>query len=241
MSSVNNHSPCQLLVQALKENLSTVISSVTLYAGEVTVEVKTNCVHAALKTLKHHDVFQFDTLIDICGVDYLDYGIYEWDTDRATTTGFSRAVEKEDERENFVYSQQLNEAQHSSAKSRFAVVYHLLSTTLNQRVRVRAYPEEETMLIDSAVDIWKAANWFEREAYDLYGILFKGHPDLRRILTDYGFVGHPFRKDFPLSGYVEVRYDAKAGRVVYAPVEIKERILVPKVGRKVHREDTHGN
>ena len=121
---------------------------------------------------------------------------------------------------------------------RFAVVYHLLSLNKNQRLRVRVFAEEEEFpVVDSVIDIWPAANWFEREAFDLFGILFEGHPDLRRILTDYGFVGHPFRKDFPLSGYVEMRYDPDQKRVIYQPVSIEEREITPRT----IREDTfHG-
>ena len=112
------------------------------------------------------------------------------------------------------------------------MVYHLLSTTRNQRLRLRAFVEESSPMVDSVIDIWKSADWFEREAFDLYGILFKGHPDLRRILTDYGFIGHPFPKDFPLSGHVEMRYDEDKGRVVYQPVSIEPRVLVPRVIRE---------
>jgi NADH-quinone oxidoreductase subunit C len=122
--------------------------------------------------------------------------------------------------------------------ARFAVAYQLLSVTHNQRLRIRARCEDlEDPVIDSVVEIWPGANWFEREAFDLFGILFTGHPDLRRILTDYGFIGHPFRKDFPLIGNVEVRYDADKQRVVYEPVSIEPRILVPKVIRDDNRYD----
>ena len=124
------------------------------------------------------------------------------------------------------------EAGEESTQPRFAVVYHLLSTARNQRLRLRVFVEESSPMVDSVIDIWKSADWFEREAFDLYGILFKGHPDLRRILTDYGFVGHPFRKDFPLSGHVEMRYDEEKGRVVYQPVSIEPRVLVPRVIRE---------
>ncbi len=117
-------------------------------------------------------------------------------------------------------------------KPRFAVVYHLLSTSRNQRLRLRVFVEESSLMVDSVIDIWSSADWFEREAFDLFGILFKGHPDLRRILTDYGFVGHPFRKDFPISGHVEMRYDKEKGRVVYEPVSIEPRVLVPRVIRE---------
>ena len=119
---------------------------------------------------------------------------------------------------------------------RFAVVYHLLSLTHNWRLRVRSFaPEDEFPVVPSAVDVWPCANWFEREAFDLYGIMFPGHPDLRRILTDYGFVGHPFRKDFPISGHVEMRYDPEQRRVVYQPVTIERREVTPRI----IREDTY--
>lgn len=120
-------------------------------------------------------------------------------------------------------------------KPRFAVVYHLLSVTLNQRMRLKVFVEGEPPQVDSVIDIWPSVNWFEREAFDLFGILFKGHPDLRRILTDYGFIGHPFRKDFPLIGNVEMRYDASQKRVIYEPVSIERRTLVPKVIRHDNR------
>jgi NADH-quinone oxidoreductase subunit C len=119
---------------------------------------------------------------------------------------------------------------------RFAVVYHLLSLANNQRVRVRCFaPDDAFPVVPSAVEVWPNANWFEREAFDLFGIMFPGHPDLRRILTDYGFIGHPFRKDFPISGYVEMRYDPEQGRVIYQPVTIEPREIVPRV----IREDTY--
>lgn len=123
-------------------------------------------------------------------------------------------------------------------KSRFAVIYHLLSIDLNHRIRIRVFCEDdEQPVVASVVDIWAGANWFERETFDLYGIVFDGHPDLRRLLTDYGFVGHPLRKDFPLSGHVEMRYDPVEKRVVYQPVTIEPREIVPRV----IREDAYGD
>ena len=118
---------------------------------------------------------------------------------------------------------------------RYAVVYHLLSISNNQRIRIRCYTYGELPTVPSVVDIWNCANWFEREAFDMYGIVFEGHPDLRRILTDYGFIGHPFRKDFPISGNVEMRYDEKRRRVIYEPVTIDPRDQIPKVTRDDHR------
>ena len=117
--------------------------------------------------------------------------------------------------------------------ARFAAVYHLLSLSHNHRLRVRAFAvDDDFPILPSVVDVWPAANWFEREAFDLYGIVFDGHPDLRRLLTDYGFVGHPFRKDFPLSGYVEMRYDPEQKRVIYQPVTIEPREITPRVIRE---------
>lgn len=169
----------------------------------------------------------FEMLIDVCGVDYLNYGSDEWRTQSATETGFSRGVERE--------PVILDEADEFDAK-RFAVVYHLLSVRHNVRLRLRIYTGTgNPPIVKSVVDIWNSANWFEREAFDLYGILFEGHPDLRRILTDYGFIGHPFRKDFPLIGNVEVTYDADKGRVAYQPVSIESRTLVPRVIRDDNR------
>jgi NADH-quinone oxidoreductase subunit C len=171
--------------------------------------------------------FGFEMLIDVCGIDYLNYGSDEWATKEATDSGFSRGVEREpvilDEADEF-------------EPERFAVVYHLLSIQNNMRMRLRVYTgTSNPPMIKSVVGIWNSADWFEREAFDLYGILFEGHPDLRRILTDYGFIGHPFRKDFPLIGNVEVAYDAKKGRVAYQPVSIEPRTLVPRVIRDDNR------
>jgi len=169
-----------------------------------------------------HNRFGFTQLMDLCGVDYSQYGQTDWETKMATSTGFSRAVSKGIFKE-------------VEDKPRFAVVYHLLSIKNNQRLRVRTFAEGEPPRIDSVIDIWSSANWYEREAFDLFGILFDGHPDLRRILTDYGFIGHPFRKDFPLSGNVEMRYDPEKKRVIYEPVSVEPRTLVPRVIRHDNR------
>jgi NADH-quinone oxidoreductase subunit C len=179
------------------------------------------------RALRDESEFLFDMLVDVCGVDYLTYGTDEWTTHSATDSGFSRGVEREpvilDESDTF-------------DPERFAVVYHLLSLKNNVRVRLRVYTgESNPPIVKSVVDIWNSANWYERETFDLFGVLFDGHPDLRRILTDYGFIGHPFRKDFPLIGNVEVTYDADKGRVAYQPVSIEPRTLVPKVIRDDNR------
>lgn len=195
--------------------------------GELTLEVAPADIRGVCTTLRDADGYAFEELIDICAVDYLAYGLVEWETTAATARGFSRGVQRNPD----------GTPSHTEAEQprRFAVVYHLLSVSLNQRLRVKAYLSGETPVIDSVVEIWSSANWYEREAFDLFGILFSGHPDLRRILTDYGFIGHPFRKDFPLIGHVEMRYDPDKERVVYEPVSIEPRTLVPKTRRDDHR------
>jgi NADH-quinone oxidoreductase subunit C len=166
---------------------------------------------------------RFEMLIDVAGVDYMDYGVTEWRTVASSGSGFGRAANR-------------NGAASTHVGPRFAVVYQLLSITHNERISLRAFcTDAEEPSIETLSGVYAAANWFEREAFDLFGILFNGHPDLRRLLTDYGFVGHPFRKDFPLVGNVEVRYDNEKKRVVYEPVEITERTLVPRVIRDDHR------
>lgn len=172
----------------------------------------------------------FEQLIDLSGIDYLQYGIAEWKTDAATRSGFSRGGNR------FVGLGLHAAGEVPANQPRFAVVIHLLSVTHNHRVRLSCTCEgHEPPMADSLVNVWAAANWYEREAFDLYGILFNGHPDLRRILTDYGFIGHPFRKDFPLAGHVEVRYDPDKQRVVYEPVSIEPRVVVPKTIRDDNR------
>ncbi|EKD69792.1 MAG: NADH-quinone oxidoreductase chain C [uncultured bacterium] len=200
------------------------IDHVTVAFDEITIEVKPAHLLDLCYVLRDDDVFRCNMLIDVCGVDYLQYGLDDWQTEISTFTGFSRGVTGMTQRET------------TAKSSRFAVVYHLLSLKHNHRIRLRVtLTNEAELIVDSVIDIWPAANWFEREAFDMFGILFRGHPDLRRILTDYGFVGHPFRKDFPLIGKVEARYDAKLRRVIYEPVSISPRTLEPKVIRHDHR------
>jgi NADH-quinone oxidoreductase subunit C len=217
--------------------------------GELTFEVAPGDLVASCRALRDEAAFAFEQLVDLTGVDYRDYGRDEWNTERATGTGFSRGVERgpgespegqspQEEREHGDRpdSHDGPPAGQSPASPRFAVAYHLLSVSANRRLRLRAWCEAgEPPMLDSVIEVWKSADWYEREAFDLYGIVFRGHPDLRRILTDYGFVGHPFRKDFPLIGNVEVRYDPAKGRVVYEPVSIEPRTLVPKVIRDDNR------
>jgi NADH-quinone oxidoreductase subunit C len=186
--------------------------------GELTLELPADVLLEACERLRDDQGLGFEQLIDLCGVDYAAYGLSEWTTTEASHFGFGRGVDRDLELE-------------TERADRFAVVYHLLSLAHNWRLRLVVRCGGVQPLVPSVVSIWSAADWFEREAFDLFGILFDGHPDLRRILTDYGFVGHPFRKDFPLSGQVAMRYDPEQARVVYEPVEIPPRILVPRVIR----------
>jgi NADH-quinone oxidoreductase subunit C len=191
---------------------------------ELAIEVDAADYLQAARALRDAPELRFGMLMDLAGVDYLDYGRAEWRTVGATASGFSRGVD--------------DAAPHSAPRARFAVVSQLLSIEHNQRLRLRVWcVEAEEPVLDSLTGIWASAGWFEREAFDLFGILFRNHPDLRRILTDYGFVGHPFRKDFPLIGNVEVHYDPQLKRVVYAPVSIEPRTLVPRVIRHDNRYD----
>ncbi|MCH9693797.1 MAG: NADH-quinone oxidoreductase subunit C [Gammaproteobacteria bacterium] len=203
------------------------VSRIASSCRELTYEVDKDDLIAVATALRNEADFGFEMLMDVCGVDYLNYGDDEWTTNSATGTGFSRGVQRE--------SVILDEADEFDG-NRFAVVYHLLSIQNNVRMRLRVFTGTgNPPIVKSVVDIWNGANWFEREAFDLYGILFEGHPDLRRILTDYGFIGHPFRKDFPIMGNVEVSYDDEQGRVVYKPVSIEPRTLVPRVIRDDNR------
>jgi NADH-quinone oxidoreductase subunit C len=175
------------------------------------------------------DELGFEMLMDLTGVDYLEYGQGEWATEEATQQGFSRGVGAASFARLSFHDAPGGRVHEGP---RFAVVYQLLSIRHNQRLRVKVYCEDDELpVVDSVTGIWASANWYEREAFDLYGIVFDGHPDLRRILTDYGFIGHPFRKDFPLIGNVEMRYDPEQQRVVYQPVSIEPRVLVPRVVR----------
>ena len=191
-------------IENLAATLATVLgegADIKLALGEITVVVKAAAYPASMLALRDNAATRFDTMLDLCGVDYSTYG-------EGTYEG-----------------------------PRFAAVVHLLSTELNHRVRVRVFaPDDEMPVLASITPIWRAANWYEREAFDLFGILFEGHNDLRRILTDYGFIGHPFRKDFPMTGFVEMRYDPEQKRVIYQPVTIEPREIIPRV----IREETYG-
>jgi len=203
MSSTQLENLAEILRNIFRDKLA----DLQVQHGEITIGVRADDVVAVSKILRDNSQLRFDTLIDLCGIDYLTYG------------------------EELAAKQNLR-------NKRFAVIYHLLSVELNQRVRMRVLAEsDEFPVVDSVTEIWSVANWFEREAFDLYGIVFTGHPDLRRILTDYGFIGNPFRKDFPLTGHVEMRYDAEQKRVIYQPVTIEPREITPLVIREEHYGD----
>ena len=207
--------------QALSARFGERARPIPALPGEIAIDVAPADLVAVCRELRDAPDLAFEQLVDLSGIDYLDFGKAEWTTSEATSSGFSRGVEREPRGEA------------PAGEGRFAVSYQLLSVSRNARLRVRcSCPAGDPPMIDSVTEVWASADWYEREAFDLYGILFRGHPDLRRILTDYGFIGHPFRKDFPLSGRVEARYDPSRGRVVYEPVSIEPRVGVPKVIRK---------
>ena len=190
------------LAQQVQDVLADRLQSLTTHVGEITIEVAPEYLPEAATRLRDHPGLKFEQLVDLCGVDYQEYGEGSWQG------------------------------------KRFAVVYHLLSVSVNQRLRLKVFAaDDEFPVLPSVVEVWPGANWFEREAFDLYGLMFEGHPDLRRILTDYGFIGHPFRKDFPISGYVEMRYDPDQRRVIYQPVTIEPRENTPRIVR----EETYGD
>ncbi len=223
----------QTLADSLEHRFGNALSNCVVARGEVTITLDAAHLLETCTALRDEDGFKFEMLVDLAGVDYQAYGVTEWNADEATAEGFSRGVQ-ESTSGRFRFADAPVVGTHTGL--RFAVVYHLLSITRNQRLRVKIFCEDDDLpLLDSVVGIWSSANWYEREAFDLFGIIFKGHPDLRRILTDYGFIGHPFRKDFPLVGHVEMRYDPEQGRVIYQPVTIEPRVLVPKTIRHDHR------
>ena len=212
------------LIDSIKDRFGSVVDTVDCHHGMVTVELSPAYLLEVCTALHDESPFNFELLLDVCGVDYLDYGVSHWRTEETTNTGFSRGFVEGAQEQMIPWN-----------KPRFAAVYHLLSLSNNHRIRLKVYVEGDPPLVPSVIKIWNSANWFEREAFDLFGIVFDGHPDLRRLLTDYGFVGHPFRKDFPLIGEVELRYDAAQQRCVYEPVSIQPRVLVPKVIRQDNR------
>jgi len=214
------------LAAVIEARLGSRLKRLPSLEAELAYEVEAGELAGVCRELRDDGELAFEQLMDLSGIDYLEFGCSEWKTAGATSSGFSRAADRAP----------AGEAQ--GGEPRFAVTYHLLSVSRNRRLRLRCYcTGGEPPMLDSVTGVWVSANWFEREAFDLFGILFRGHPDLRRILTDYGFIGHPFRKDFPLSGNVELRYDPEKGRVVYEPVSIEPRVVVPKVIRGDNRYD----
>jgi len=210
--------PMAELATRCEKRFQGLISGCKQHVGEVTLEVPAAHLLEVCRALRDEPELGFEQLTDLCGVDYLSYGEADWETsESATTAGYSRGREPGAGRRGVWQG------------PRFTVVYHLLSLNHNRRIRLRVYAEGEPPRLPSVIEVWNSANWYEREAFDLFGILFEGHPDLRRILSDYGFVGHPFRKDFPLTGEVEMRYDLQKQRVIYQPVSIENRITVARV------------
>jgi NADH-quinone oxidoreductase subunit C len=225
---------CLTLSNQIQERFGTLIQSSQIAVGELTIEVAPANILEVCHALRDEAAFHFEMLMDLTGVDYSEYGLSEWETTRATTQGFSRGVSDDPEIKVKGWDKPDIEVTHW-AKPRFAAVYHLLSLKHNHRIRLRTFALGDPPIVPSVLEIWSSANWYEREAFDLFGILFDGHPDLRRLLTDYGFIGHPFRKDFPLIGNVEMRYSAQEKRVVYEAVSIEPRTLVPKTIPKDNR------
>jgi len=223
------------LAESLRQRFGDRIS-ITLSAGGIlTVGTEPSAWLETCRALRDEEPFKFDQLTDLCGVDYLGYGQSEWETTDAPDTGFGRGVDELGPGR-FSWA---DRPEATAATRRFAVVAHLLSYGRNQRLRLSCLaPDEGMPIVPSLVEIWSSANWYERETFDLFGVVFEGHPDLRRILTDYGFTGHPFRKDFPLIGNVGVRYDSEKKRIVYEPVEIEPRVGVPRVIRDDSRYKT---
>ena len=226
-----------LFVERLRARFPDAIVTVADPRGEVGIEFPNGDWHAGCEALR--DEFGFESLVDLCGVDYLGYGSDEWNTD-LSSEGFSRGVEgrgvgrfKYGETTSQQSAHFEDQAIDPVPQRRYAAVAQLLSVQHNRRVRVKAFAQNDDLpIVASLTHLWPVANWFEREAFDLFGIIFEGHPDLRRILTDYGFIGHPFRKDFPLIGNVEVRYDEEKKRVIYEPVtSVEPRVGVPRVIR----------
>ena len=215
----------ETLVNSLSQRFGESLTDAHVACGQAVIELNPDQLLSVCQSLKDEEEYSFEQLIDLCGVDYSTYGKADWETQSTSSTGFSRGVSKD------IFDDE------AEARPRFAVVYQLLSIKHNHRVRVRCMIDETPAKIESVVKLWSSANWYEREAFDLFGILFEGHPDLRRILTDYGFIGHPFRKDFPLEGNVEVRYDPEQKRVVYQPVTVTNRVLVPRVIRHDNRSE----
>ena len=217
----------------LQRAFASKLQALDIDRNEITLTVGAPRLIEVMRQLHDPSEFGFEQLVDLSGIDFLEFGQGEWNTHTASSSGFSRGAQKAS------FGRFTFDDAHPDRhldRPRFAVIYHLLSVSRNLRLRIRTFCEDDDRpMLPSVCGIWSSADWYEREAFDLYGILFEGHPDLRRILTDYGFTGHPFRKDFPLVGHVEVRYDPEQKRVIYQPVSIEPRINVPKVIRDDYR------
>lgn len=218
----------QALIESLKDHFKEELIDILLKYDEVSIKISKKSLISVMRQLK--TLFKFEQLIDVVGVDYLHFGKDEWKTYNSSSTSVSRGVVQDKS-----VSFDTDPIDISNNHDRFAVIYHLLSLSSNIRLRVKVYLKGTDLMIPSVVNIWPSANWSEREVFDMFGFIFTEHPDLRRILTDYGFVGHPLRKDFPQSGYVETRYDETQKRVIYEHIEIDPRINAPKVIRKDNR------
>jgi NADH-quinone oxidoreductase subunit C len=198
------------------------------YSDILTIKTNKDSLLDVMSSLKNNKELDFAQLTDLCAIDYYTYGETEWSTKEATSTGYSRGI-KPSSHGRIKFEDKISQ---NKMENRFCVSYHLLSISNNNRIRVKVYLSDEPPVIKSITSLWTAANWYEREAFDLFGILFEGHPDLRRLLSDYGFIGHPFRKDFPLIGNTQIRYDPNLKRIIQEPVDITPRVLVPKVIRE---------
>ena len=198
------------------------------YSDILTIKTNKDSLLDVMSSLKNNKELDFAQLTDLCAIDYYTYGETEWSTKEATSTGYSRGI-KPSSHGRIKFEDKIPQ---NKMENRFCVAYHLLSISNNNRIRVKVYLSDEPPVIKSITSLWTAANWYEREAFDLFGILFEGHPDLRRLLSDYGFIGHPFRKDFPLIGNTQIRYDPNLKRIIQEPVDITPRVLVPKVIRE---------
>ena len=229
-----SHTP-KSVVEVYTERFGDMVSVGETQSGILTLEIGVEHWLEVCRALKDEEQFCYEQLTDLCGVDYLSFGQSEWDTEGASSEGFSRGVESLGPGR-FDWA---DRPESIAIEQRFAAVAHLLSFKHNRRLRIRCFaPDDGMPIVPTLVEIWNSANWYERAAFDLFGIVFEGHPDLRRIMTDYGFTGHPFRKDFPLIGNVAVRYDTQKKRVIYEPVEIEPRVGVPRVLRSDSRYKT---
>jgi NADH-quinone oxidoreductase subunit C len=240
----------ETLLANLQTALGDKLTGATAALGEVTILVQPDDLLATAAVLRDAPELGFKQLTDLCGVDYSAYGKAGPESapmemeapagGAAPESGAAPAIDSFTPAPQTV-APRMRQDRLLLAGRRFSVIYHLLSLSQNWRVRLRVYAtDDEFPVVPSVVNVWPSANWFEREAFDLFGIVFTGHPDLRRILTDYGFIGHPFRKDFPVSGNVEMRYDPDQRRVIYQPVTIEPREIVPRIVREENYADSEG-